>query len=280
MALFKYAGTKDELDQVAIHDGFVYVCSDGTDTDDGEEYSEGTNNLIGEWYVDIGSTRYRLAAAALIDPNGEVVSIEDLVQQGDILEVSQGGTGKASVTTNALLLGNNDGVMNELPATVGVLQVSENGGAPSYGVAPITMGGTGGATAAAARTNLEVYSKTETNTEVAKAMTTRMYNGTANITLQTGSGYWIEDTENERFIQTVTVKGLTCGPNNDLPPIIGIYDTMETSAETRAALEEAYALIYRAYANPYPPDTNYSTIQFIASERPEIEIPLIIVDNR
>jgi len=45
------------------------------------------------------------------------------------------------------------------------------------------MGGTGGATPAAARTNLEVYSKTETNTEVAKAMTTRMYNGTANITL-------------------------------------------------------------------------------------------------
>ena len=280
MALFKYAGTKDELDQVAIHDGFVYVCSDGTDTDDGEEYSEGTNNLIGEWYVDIGSTRYRLAAAALIDPSGEVVSVEDLVQQGDILEVSQGGTGKTSVTANALLLGNGSSTMTELPATVGVLQVSSNGGTPSYGVASIAMGGTGGATSAAARTNLEVYSKTETNAEVAKATTTRMYNGTANITLQTGNGYWIEDSENGRFIQTVTVRGLTCGPNNDLPPLIGIYDTIETTAADRAALEEAYALIYRAYANPYPPDTNYSTIQFIASERPTIEIPLIIIDNK
>ena len=78
----------------------------------------------------------------------------------------------------------------------------------------------------------------------------------------------------------MTVSGLTCGANNDVPPIISIYDTENTSAEDREALEEAYALVYRAYANPYPADTNYSTIQFIASERPEIEIPLIVVDNR
>lgn len=270
MALFKYAGTKDELDQVPVKNGFVYICSDGTEMD-----SE--NNVLGEWYADIGNTRYRLAAAALIGPDGEIVNIEDLVQQGDILEVVQGGTGKASVTSNALLLGNGDGVMSELPATTGVLQVASDGDAPTYGTAPLSMGGTGATTAAAARANLEVYSTTETDNEIETATTTRIYNGSANITLLLES--WREDSANERFYQDVFINGLTCGADGDIPPIISIADEENATVETREELEQAYSCVYRAYATPSA-TPGESKITFYASEIPEIPIPLIVVDNR
>ena len=58
-----------------------------------------------------------------------------------------------------------------------------DGQAPTYGTAPVSMGGTGATSAAAARTNLGVYSTGEVDGKVTSASATRMYNGTANITL-------------------------------------------------------------------------------------------------
>lgn len=250
MALFKFAGTKEQLDTVATHNGFVYVCADGVDADE-------SGNLLGEWFVDIGNTRYRLAAAALIDPNGEIVNVNDLVLQGDILEVSQGGLGRNTVTQNALLVGgknqDNEDIVAEIPAAAGVLQAANAETTPNYGTVPVIFGGTGATTAAQARGNLDVFSKTEVDTRAVSV------SYTATLLAEN----WVEDSENEVFTYTLRETRLMCGNSGLVPPLI-----------TYTSNEEEYSEINGATATPGV------GITFTAENKPTENIGIIIVDNK
>lgn len=60
------------------------------------------------------------------------------------LAVFQGGTGRSTISNNALLYGGTGQAMNQLATGTGVLQAS--GGAPSYATAGVAIGGTGATT--------------------------------------------------------------------------------------------------------------------------------------
>lgn len=70
------------------------------------------------------------------------------------LAVANGGTGRATLTENAVLAGNNANAVKQIPTASGALYSSGAGQEPSFGVLPMAQGGTGGADAPTARTNL------------------------------------------------------------------------------------------------------------------------------
>jgi hypothetical protein len=69
--------------------------------------------------------------------------------------VSQGGTGKDSHTSNAVLTGNGSNAVNNVSTANGAFYATSSGGAASFGTLPVAQGGTGATTAANARTNLD-----------------------------------------------------------------------------------------------------------------------------
>lgn len=88
MALFKvYHGDKNDLPG-ELKDSYGYIVVDeeasaGTwiDNDDQEqEYG------VGEWYVDTDTKRYRIAAAQLVDEEGNLYSLDDIVQKDNIVD--------------------------------------------------------------------------------------------------------------------------------------------------------------------------------------------------
>lgn len=88
MALFKvYHGDKDDLPG-ELKDSYGYIVVNdeaeaGSWTDDNDqEQSYG----IGEWYIDTNYKRYRIAAAQLIDEEGNLVTLDDLVQKDNLAD--------------------------------------------------------------------------------------------------------------------------------------------------------------------------------------------------
>lgn len=88
MALFKvYHGDKNDLPG-ELKDSYGYIVVDeeasaGTWIDiDNEEQEYG----IGEWYVDTDTKRYRIAAAQLVDEEGNLYSLDDIVQKDNIVD--------------------------------------------------------------------------------------------------------------------------------------------------------------------------------------------------
>lgn len=88
MALFKvYHGDKNDLPG-ELKDSYGYIVVDeeasaGTWTDiDDQEQEYG----IGEWYVDTDTKRYRIAAAQLVDEEGNLYSLDDIVQKDNIVD--------------------------------------------------------------------------------------------------------------------------------------------------------------------------------------------------
>ena len=71
-----------------------------------------------------------------------------------VVTVAQGGTGAASHTANAVLTGNGTSAVNNVATADGALYATSANGAPQFGTLPIAQGGTGGTSAANARTNL------------------------------------------------------------------------------------------------------------------------------
>lgn len=88
MALFKvYHGDKNDLPG-ELKDSYGYIVVDeeasaGTWINiDNEEQEYG----IGEWYVDTDTKRYRIAAAQLVDEEGNLYSLDDIVQKDYIVD--------------------------------------------------------------------------------------------------------------------------------------------------------------------------------------------------
>ncbi|MCM1324349.1 MAG: hypothetical protein NC218_09310 [Acetobacter sp.] len=118
----------------------------------------------------------------------------------------------------------------------------------------IDHGGTGATTKAAARTALEVYSKTETD-GVAKKSAAKRYSLTIPVNGWSGSG---------PYTYTYANTALTCGLAGDVPPLIAPEDGTDTTE---------YSKIDKAMA------TAGTGIVFTAEKKPEAALTLIIVDN-
>jgi len=78
-----------------------------------------------------------------------------------VVTVAQGGTGKATHTSNAVLTGNGTSAVNNVATADGALYATAANGAAQFGTLPVAQGGTGGTTAAAARSELSVPSTTD-----------------------------------------------------------------------------------------------------------------------
>jgi len=72
-----------------------------------------------------------------------------------VVTVAQGGTGKATHTSNAVLTGNGANAVNNVPTADGALYATAADVAPQFGTLPVAQGGTGATSASGARTNLD-----------------------------------------------------------------------------------------------------------------------------
>ena len=86
------------------------------------------------------------------------------------LNVEYGGTGQTSFTSNAIITGNGTSGLKTVATKAGVLYATATNGVAQFGTLPVAYGGTGQTTKEGARSNLEVYSKTETDSAISTAL--------------------------------------------------------------------------------------------------------------
>lgn len=247
MALFKiYSGTADEFpSNYALHPGYAYFFEDS-----------------GELVIDTNNGRIDVKVSQLIKTvNGEVtfVDVDDVLIAAD----------NSGLTKNAILVGGENNTVRAIAiaagsvvigdATNGVKGINGTGalyattsGAPSFGTLPLSAGGTGATTAAAARTNLDVYSKGETNNKIDE-VTTLAYSATL------AQANWVHSGDTYTYSYSNT--NLKCGKNGNVPPIISWVSN-----------HDDYNKIDSAQA------TVGSGITFTASKAIEGDIEIVIID--
>lgn len=247
MALFKiYSGTADEFpSNYALHPGYAYFFEDS-----------------GELVIDTDNGRIDVKVSQLIKTvNGEVtfVDVDDVLTAAD----------DNGLTKNAILVGGENNTVRAIAiaagsvvigdATNGVKGINGTGalyattsGAPSFGTLPISAGGTGATTATAARTNLDVYSKGETNNKIDE-VTTLAYSATL------AQASWVQS--GDTYTYTYSNTNLKCGKNGNVPPII----TWTSNQDDYNKIDDAQATVGTG-------------IIFTANKAIEGDIGIIIVD--
>lgn len=231
MALFKiYSGTANEFpENYPLHPGYAYFFEDS-----------------GELVIDTDEGRVDVKAAILVKNNGdepEFIDVDDLL----IAEAADG------MKPNAVLVGGENNHIKAIEGVPGAFYFADGLNAPQFGTLPIEQGGTGAITVAAARTNLEVYSKDETKEEVAKstsvAWTETLY-----------ASNW--EAWGDEYKQELSISGLTCGADGNIPPIVSWADN-----------QDEYSKIDRAEA-----DADSGKVTFYIAARPENNINVVIID--
>lgn len=258
MSLFKiFKGPEANLTSVPLHEGYAY-------------FTEDECNL----YIDIGNNpgdrvQVNAYAAQVLKNDVTEIDIDDIFLKNMTATVAQGGTGQNSLTVNAILVGNGTNAVKMISLEEGAVALgdSENGitsllgtgvlyaatsGAPQFGVAPISVGGTGANNAGAARSNLDVYSKGETDTAINGAKSLA-YTATLSASGWTASG--------DNYIYNYSNSALTCGSTGDVPPIV----TYTSNLDEYSQIDSAEA-------------TAGSGIVFTTATKPENDIGIIIID--
>lgn len=258
MALFKiFRGPEDNLKSVPLHEGYAY-------------FTEDKGNL----FIDIsneegGRLQVNAYAAQILKNDVTEIDVDDIFLKNMTATVAQGGTGRNTLTVNALLVGNGTETLKMIEIAAGSLVIGnkENGvtglqgtgalyavttGAPTFGTLPIQVGGTGGTTAAQARTNLDVYSKSETDNQITGS-TSVAYTTTLAATSWVLNG--------DMYTQTYSNTSLTCGKAGNVPPII----TYTSNLEEYSKIDYADA-------------TAGSGITFYTKDKPESDIAIVIID--
>lgn len=254
-----FRGQEGNLVNVPCTNGYAYFCED-------------TCNF----FIDVddapGSRLQLNAYAAKVLKNDlKEIDVDDIFLQDMVATVAQGGTGQGTLTVNALLIGNGEEPVKMVAFEQGSIPIgntvdgatmlkgvgalfASTEGVPEFGVLPIALGGTGGATAAEARTNLDVYNKAETDAVAAKG-TTEAYVTTL------FANSWVEDGDKYKYVYSNTA--LMCGKNGNVPPIIACTDNFD---------EYSQLDILNSMATP-----NVG-IEFYSETQPTNDIPIIIVD--
>lgn len=247
MALFKiYSGTADEFpSNYALHPGYAYFFEDS-----------------GELVIDTNSGRIDVKVSQLIKTVNEEVTFVDV---DDVLTAADSN----GLTKNAILVGGENNTVRAIAiaagsviigdATNGVKGINGTGalyattsGAPSFGTLPLSAGGTGATTAAAARTNLDVFSKGETNNKIDES-TTLAYSATL------AQASWVQS--GDTYTYTYSNTNLKCGKNGNVPPII----TWTSNQDDYNKIDDAQATVGTG-------------IIFTANKAIEGDIGIIIVD--
>ena len=258
MALFKiFRGPEANLNSVPLHEGYAY-------------FTEDKGNLFIDISNEEGGRLQVNAYAAQVLSNGITeIDVDDIFLKNMTVAVAQGGTGHDTLTVNALLVGNGTEAVKMIEIAAGSLVVgnAENGvaglqgtgalyaataGAPQFGTLPLSVGGTGATNAAMARTNLDVYSKAETDDQISES-TSVAYTTTLS------AGNWILN--GDMYTQTYSNTGLTCGKAGNVPPIV----TYTSNLDEYSKIDHADATVGTG-------------ITFYIKEKPQSDIALVIID--
>lgn len=244
MALFKiYSGTADDFDGIngfsnyALHPGYAYFFEDS-----------------GEFVVDTETGRYTVNASTLIKNNGTAIEFIDV---DEVLYSPDG------ITKNALLVGGDSNTVRAIAIDAGALVIGDatkgiaglkgtgalyasTAGIPQFGTLPLSAGGLGATDAAGARTNLSVYSKTETDTRIGVA-TSVIYTATLS-----ASGWSGNDTDGYTYSYANTA--IRCGKDGNVHPIITYVDNREEYSKISGA--EATVGVGIVFTSPTKPENN------------------------
>lgn len=258
MALFKiYKGEEELLTQIPMHEGYAYFCED-------------TGNL----FIDIsnsagGRVQVNAYAASILKKDTKEIDIDDIFLTNMTATVAQGGTGQKTLTVNALLLGNGTDAVKMVSIEKGAIVTGDStdgvsgllgtgalfadvSGVPKFGTLPIKAGGTGATTATVARTNLDVYSKSETDNKIDE-VTTVSYTATL------AQANWVHSGDTYTYSYSNT--NLKCGKNGNVPPIISWISNHDDYNK----IDDAQATVG-------------SGITFTASKAIEGDIEIVIID--
>lgn len=258
MALFKiYRGEEELLNQIPMHEGYAYFCENS-----------------GKLFVDIsndagGRVQVNAYAAQVLKKDATEIDVDDIFLKNMTASVAQGGTGQNTLTVNALLVGNGTDAVkmvsidqgaivtgdttNGVTGLLGIGAVfAEGPGTPKFGTLPLTAGGTGATTAAAARTNLSVYSKSETDNKIDEVTT-------VSYTVTLAQANWVHSGDTYTYSYSNT--NLKCGKNGNVPPIISWISNHDDYNK----IDDAQATVG-------------SGITFTASKAIEGDIEIVIID--
>ena len=232
MALFQiFRGKESDLNSVPLHEGYAYFTEDK-----------------GNFYIDVsneegGRMQVNAYAAQILKNDVTEIDIDDIFLKSMVASVAQGGTGAGTLTVNALLLGNGTNPVKMVSVTDGSLVLGDtaNGvrelrgtgalysltaGAPQFGALPVAAGGTGADTPSAARSNLDVYSKAETDSHIG-ASTSVAYPATLS-----ASGWVLNG---ESYTYTYSNPSLTCGSAGNVPPIVTYTSNLDEYSKIESA---------------------------------------------
>lgn len=135
---------------------------------------------------------------AYINPNFQnnntpainATNLNNLANAVQLLGVENGGTGKTSITSGAIVTGNGTGSVNELSGT-GAVYATQNG-SPQFGTLPVSCGGTGVLTLDALKTAMGLSNAGFVIQNTAPSITTVLWIDTTNGTLKYYNGTnWI-----------------------------------------------------------------------------------------
>lgn len=124
-----------KLAEHKMHDGYAYFCAD-----------------TGEFFIDVDLSidhsalkrvQINALAATKLSDGTTTIEIDDIVLKSDIIDVEHGGTGRSSLTLNAVLIGDGTNKVKLIPATLGAFFVDTTNGAPKFDVLPVGQGGIG-----------------------------------------------------------------------------------------------------------------------------------------
>lgn len=257
MALFKiFKGAQDDLPQTK-HEGYAYFT-----TDEGNLYIDAT---------DTKRVQVNAKGATGLIVEGQYIEADQFLTNDDLIDVEHGGTGLADLTINAILVGNGTDTVKlvTIPSNSVVVSDEENGikgltstadgalyklasEAPTFGILPVTAGGTGANNAAAARNNLSVYGKDDMDTKIDE-VTTKVYTTTLAVNSWVSAG--------TSYTYSYSNSSLRCGKNGNVPPIV----TYASNLDEYSKIESAEATVG-------------SGIVFTTNEKPENPIDIIIID--
>lgn len=286
-------GGKNPTDVTKMHDGYAYFCTDSgeffidvdfsgsvglkrvqinalaatklndgtteiniddivltTDVIDVEHGGTGRNTLaLNAVLVGDGTNQVKLIPANL---GAFFVDTTNGAPKFGVLPVGQGGIGANTLEDGGILRGNGTNAVSALSG-VGVLYAATKG-APQFGTAPLSVGGTGATSAAGARNNLDVYSKTEVDNAL-KDATTVAYTHTLVV------ASWLPNTDGG-YVSTWSNTALKCGKNHDVPPEITFTSNREEYNKIDYATAESGV-----------------GIKFYIEKVPSDDIDIIIIDQ-
>ena len=223
MSLFKvYSGIRDNFPQdYPLHPGYAYFFEDdGIFTIDTEKKRK--NVAVSEIVRTVEGGPKSISTDKILwtedepTPDCLVISGEDNIMY------------YAPIDNNSVVIKNNNGTLTGISGEGALYSIASE--APSFGTLPLSAGGTGAKTATDARSNLDVYSKSEVDAKTAGGVSTCYAVSIKSTDWALSGNYYVYNYNNTN---------LKCGSSGKIPPIIRCRSGQESYNKINTAVATA-----------------------------------------